>query len=126
MRLKNKIRQSRRDFTAVYECEHCGAEPGCQLLFKGGLVGMYANLFARPQLPEQAQLARQQGQQRKQQAVSVLAARKFLPHGGEVARLHVPDAVKDIALWIPRSRGGHGQGNGALVGNLIRPVRICL
>ena len=26
MRIKNKIRQSRRDFTAVYECEHCGAE----------------------------------------------------------------------------------------------------
>ena len=26
MRIKNKIRQSRRDFTAVYQCEHCGAE----------------------------------------------------------------------------------------------------
>ena len=38
----------------------------------------------------------------------------------------MPDAVKDIALWIPRSRGSHGQGDGALVGNLIRPVRICL
>lgn len=25
MRIKHKIRQSRRDFTAVYECEHCGA-----------------------------------------------------------------------------------------------------
>ena len=26
MRLKNKIRQHRRDFAAVYQCEHCGAE----------------------------------------------------------------------------------------------------
>ena len=26
MRLKNKIHQHRLDFTAVYQCEHCGAE----------------------------------------------------------------------------------------------------
>lgn len=24
MRIQKKIRQHRRDFTAVYECEHCG------------------------------------------------------------------------------------------------------
>lgn len=26
MRIKEKINQSRRDFKAVYECEHCGHE----------------------------------------------------------------------------------------------------
>ena len=26
MRIKRIIRQHRRDFVAVYECEHCGAE----------------------------------------------------------------------------------------------------
>lgn len=25
MRIKEKISQHRRDFTAIYECEHCGA-----------------------------------------------------------------------------------------------------
>ena len=25
MRIQKKISQSRRDFTAIYECEHCGA-----------------------------------------------------------------------------------------------------
>ena len=25
MRIKQKIRQHRRDFTAIYECESCGA-----------------------------------------------------------------------------------------------------
>lgn len=24
MRIKRKLRQNRRDFTAIYECEHCG------------------------------------------------------------------------------------------------------
>ena len=26
MRIKNKTRQHRRDFWAIYECEHCGHE----------------------------------------------------------------------------------------------------
>lgn len=26
MKIKKIINQSRRDFTAIYECEHCGAE----------------------------------------------------------------------------------------------------
>lgn len=26
MRIKRKVNQSRRDFTAIYVCEHCGAE----------------------------------------------------------------------------------------------------
>ena len=26
MRIKEIVRQSRRDFVAIYECEHCGAE----------------------------------------------------------------------------------------------------
>lgn len=26
MKIKNRIRQHRRDFTAVYVCEHCGNE----------------------------------------------------------------------------------------------------
>lgn len=26
MRIKTKISQHRRDFTAIYECEHCGHE----------------------------------------------------------------------------------------------------
>lgn len=26
MKIKRKLSQYRRDFTAVYECEHCGAE----------------------------------------------------------------------------------------------------
>lgn len=28
MRIKNKTRQDRRDFWAIYECEHCGHETG--------------------------------------------------------------------------------------------------
>lgn len=26
MKIKEKLRQHRRDFTAIYECEHCGHE----------------------------------------------------------------------------------------------------
>lgn len=26
MKIKSRIRQHRRDFTAIYVCEHCGAE----------------------------------------------------------------------------------------------------
>lgn len=26
MKIKNIVSQSRRDFTAIYECEHCGAK----------------------------------------------------------------------------------------------------
>lgn len=26
MKIKQKVRQHRRDFTAIYECEHCGTE----------------------------------------------------------------------------------------------------
>jgi len=26
MKIKNKLSQNRRDFTAIYECEHCGNE----------------------------------------------------------------------------------------------------
>ena len=30
MRIKEKINQHRRDFTAIFECEHCGSEVEAQ------------------------------------------------------------------------------------------------
>lgn len=30
MRIRTKLRQHRRDFWAIYECEHCGHETGEQ------------------------------------------------------------------------------------------------